>query len=264
MTDHFCEGLEGGHRSSKPREVGLTMVANFGLGLAAVRDLLDVAADHFEFLKIAVGLSRLYPKAILSDIIDLCHKRQVAAFPGGGYLEYAEVHGRADRYFPAMVEIGYQWIEVSDNLAAVSIAWKQRMIRSAVQQFGLRVLGEVGKKEGLESAVSLADDAKACLDAGAEIILLEAAEIVGDDQATACRIEEVVTAVSLERVMFELPGPWIAGVHLCDVRSLRNRLIARFGPEVNIGNVEPQDLMMLEAYRRGIGVNAGKPVPGLG
>ena len=262
MTERFCEGLAGGHRTEKPRKSGLTMVANFGLGLGAVRDLLDMAADHLDFFKVAVGLTHLYPKAVLSEIIALCRKHQVITFPGGGYLEYAQVHGKADRYLPAMAEVGYQWIEVSDNLATVPLAWKQKMIRTAVQEFGLHVVGEVGKKEGLEATTNLADDAKACLDAGAEIILLEAAEIVGDDAATARLIEEVADAVGLEKVLFELPGPWIAGVHLCDVRSVRNRLIERFGPNVNIGNVEPQDLMMLEAYRRGIGVNCGKPMAG--
>ena len=41
---------------------------------------------------------------------------------------------------------------------------------------------------------------------------------------------------------------------------MRRDLIDRFGPQVNIGNVGPEDLLSLEAYRRGLGVNAGAPV----
>lgn len=64
--------------------------------------------------------------------------------------------------------------------------------------------------------------------------------------------------VRLEKVMFELPGPWIAGVSPHDIHHIRRHLIDRYGPEVNLGNVAPSDLISLEAYRRGLGVNAGE------
>jgi len=257
MSEHFFEGFEGGRRLEKPRTTGLTMVANFGMGVRALQDLLETAAPFFDFLKIAVGLSRLYTRDALTEQIRLARAHEVEAFPGGQFLEYAEVHGKADGYFAAVVEAGYGWVEVSDNLASVSLEWKAGVIRHAREEFGLRVLGEVGKKEGGESDVRLADDARVCLDAGAEVVLLEAAEMVGDDDAAARLVEEVVDAVGVDKVLFELPGPWIGGVHLCDVHAMQSRLIARFGPDVSIGNVMPDDLMKLEAYRRGLGVNAG-------
>ena len=181
-------------------------------------------------------------------------------FPGGQYLEYAEVHGRLERYLPACVEAGYRWVEVSDNLAPVTLRWKERVIARAVEEFGLKVLGEVGKKEGLANAVPLADDAKACMEAGASLLLVEAAELIRGDAETRAAVDGVVAAVGLEKVIFELPGPWIAGVEEHHVHAMRRDLIDRFGPRVNIGNVEPEDLLSLEAYRRGLGVNAGAPV----
>ena len=69
--------------------------------------------------------------------------------------------------------------------------------------------------------------------------------------------EEVIAALPLEKLMFELPGPWIEGVHQCDIHALRKELLRRFGPEVNIGNVDPAELVPFEAFRRGLGVNAG-------
>jgi len=256
MQNHFFQGYDGIPRSVKPRTKGLTMVANFGVGPRALQDLLEIGGDYFDFLKIAVGLSRLYPKAILAEAIRLAQERDIESFPGGQFLEYAEIGGKAEGYFDACIEAGYRWVEVSDNLASVSLEWKGRMIRGA-RKAGLRVLGEVGKKEGLETTADLAEDASVCVDAGAEIILLEAAEMVGDDAETARLVQGVVDAVGLEKVMFELPGPWIAGVHLCDVHAMQSRLIAQFGSEVSIGNVMPSELMKLEAYRRGLGVNAG-------
>ena len=55
---------------------------------------------------------------------------------------------------------------------------KFALIRHAREEYGLHVLGEVGKKEGLESHVDLAEDAAGCLDAGAEVVFLEAADFL--------------------------------------------------------------------------------------
>ena len=104
----------------------------------------------------------------------------------------------------------------------------------------------------------LVEDTLACLEAGSSIVLLEAAELIGDDADTAREVEDVVRAVGVEKIMFELPGPWITGVSAHDIHRMRRQLVARYGSQVNIGNVFPEDLISLEAYRRGLGVNAGR------
>ena len=258
MNPHFFEGIDGLERQSKPRDCGLTMVIDWGIGLHEQEDLIVTAADHFDFAKIAVGISRLLSNDVLEAKLRKYREHQIEPFAGGMFLEYAEVHGKADLYFPAVVRAGYRWVEVSDNLGTVSVAWKRQMIRQATEAHGLRVMGEVGKKEGLESEIPFPDDAKGCLDAGAALVLLEAAELVSDDVETSRAVEAVVEVVGLKKVMFELPGPWIAGVTAHDIHHLRRRLIDRYGPEVNLGNVAPADLVSLEAYRRGLGVNAGE------
>ncbi|MSS69998.1 MAG: hypothetical protein EXS64_00765 [Candidatus Latescibacteria bacterium] len=261
MDGHIFSGLDGTPRAPKPRTRGLTMVIDWGIGMNAQEDLVVTGADYFDFAKIAVGISRLLSNETLTGKIKHYQGHGIEPFPGGMYLEYAEVYGKTDLYFPAVVQAGYRWVEVSDNLAPVGVAWKQRMIREASEKFGLSVLGEVGKKEGLESTTSLADDARACLDAGSRVVLLEAAELVSENPEIARAVEEVVEAIGLERVMFELPGPWISGVSASGIHQMRRRLIERYGPEVNLGNVSPADLVSLEAYRQGLGVNAGKTKP---
>ncbi len=255
MSEHLFAGLDGAARLAKPRSRGLTMIVDWGMGPHAQEDLLLTGAEFCDFAKVAVGVSRLLSNEVLKDKILRYRQHQVEAFTGGQFLEYAEINGRAEGYFTAVAEAGYQWVEVSDNLAPVELAWKEEMIRRATREFGLCVLGEVGKKEGLESGVPMADDARACLAAGAQIILLEAAELI--DAATAAEVEAVVEAVGVDKVMFELPGPWIAGVHQHQIHGMRVELIGKYGGEVNIGNVAATDLVALEAYRRGLGVNAG-------
>jgi phosphosulfolactate synthase len=257
LAEHFFDGFDGIDRPPKPRQTGLTMVIDWGIGPNAQNDLVSVGAQHFDFAKVAVGLSRLLSNEMLSAKLMYYQEHEVEPFPGGQFLEWAEVEGKADLYFDAVQAAGYRCIEVSDNMDAVTLEWKERMIHKG-RELGLRIIGEVGKKEGLPSGTDLSDDAQRCLDAGAEIALLEAAELVDEDEETAGMIEKIVDRVGIDRVMFELPGPWIDGVRACDIHRMRRELIDRYGPEVNIGNVAPDELLTLEAYRRGLGVNAGK------
>lgn len=257
MERHIFDGLDGRERSSKPRTNGLTMVVDWGIGRRRQLDLQETAAPYFDFAKVAVGLSRMYTNDQLTEKVRSYRAVDIEPFPGGQYLEYAEIHGTLDRYLPACAEAGYRWVEVSDNVAPVALEWKTRVIRDAVENFGMSVFGEVGKKEGLAHGPRFADDAKACLDAGAAIILLEAAELVNADADTEREVEEAVDAVGVDRVMFELPGPWIEGVTDAVIHRMRRDLVDRFGVEVNVGNVMPDDLFSFEAYRRELGVNAG-------
>lgn len=243
--------------ASKPRNTSLGMVADWGIGRHAQADLLENAAPFFDFAKIAVGISRLLPAPLLDWKIKSYLEAGIEPFPGGQFLEYAHLNGTEAAYLDAVGAAGFRCCEISDNLAPVGLEWKVGMIRKAVDEHGMMVLGEVGKKEGLDRSVGMQEDACACLDAGARVILLEAAELVHADVELRREVEETVRSVGLEKVMFELPGPWIAGVHQCDIHAMRSELIRRYGPEVNLGNIAPVDLVSLEAYRQGLGVNAG-------
>jgi len=79
--------------------------------------------------------------------------------------------------------------------------------------------------------------------------------ILGDELNEAL-VEEIVSAVSEEQLIFEAPGPWIPEVPRCDEHAIRSWLIRRFGPDVNLANVPAQDIISVETMRRGIGVAA--------
>ena len=124
------------------------MVVDWGMGLNRQRDLQDAGGPGIDFAKVAVGVSRLLPGRLLQDKIDSYLAGDIEPFPGGQYLEYAETEGKLDRYFEAVEEAGYRWVEVSDNLLPATAAWKEATIRRAREGFGLKVLGEVGRKRG--------------------------------------------------------------------------------------------------------------------
>ena len=63
------DGAQASERTTKPRGAGRTMVADWGLGLQQQRDLTQTSAEHFDFAKIAVGMSRLYSAELLGEKI---------------------------------------------------------------------------------------------------------------------------------------------------------------------------------------------------
>ena len=117
-------------------------------------------------------------------------------------------------------------------------------------------VGEAGKKEGIDSDRDLAEDAERCLEAGAEKVFLEAADLFSGEVAED-EVERIASRCGAESLIFELPGPWIKGVTLSEVHETTRWMLRRFGPDVNIGNVSPPDVIKLEALRLRIGVNAG-------
>ena len=60
--------------------------------------------------------------------------------------------------------------------------------------------------------------------------------------------------VSMSRVLIELPGPWISHITLSVVEDMKKFLVSEFGPDVNIANVMPADILETEALRVGLGV----------
>lgn len=85
--DFLCYPL--GNRESKPREYGLTMVIDKGLGLGETRDLLNVSAKYIDFIKLGFGTPALYSPEVLAEKIDIIRTEDIDVYPGGTFLEVA-------------------------------------------------------------------------------------------------------------------------------------------------------------------------------
>ncbi len=248
--------LPPGRSQRKPRARGLTMMADFGLPYGMARDTVEMAGHYIDLAKIAVGTSRLYPLAYLRRKLALYRHHRVRPFIGGQFLEYVfATHGpRAlPRFFAEARRVGFDVIEISDNCVPLGDAERQSQIRLA-RDSGLAVFGEVGSKDARNAPGKLVRQARLCFDAGAELVLVEAAELVGRGRPDARLLGALRRELDMSRVLIELPGPWISGVSLSAVEDMKKFLVAEFGPDVNIANVLPQDVLETEALRVGLGV----------
>lgn len=235
----------------KPREKGITMVADWGVGLAGQKDLVAASGYFVDLAKIVVGISRILPREILAEKVRLYRENGIEPFPGGQFLEIAVLQGRVKEYCRGALEAGYRAIEVSDNAITLTPEKKRAVVQEAVDS-GLRVIGEVGKKVSTTDMGELIDDIQNTLQAGSWKVFVEAKEIFGEE-LKADLIRQLAQSVDISKLIFEIPLVSVQEVHHYQGYQMWMWLLETFGPEVNIANLEFDDPLKLAALRLGIG-----------
>jgi phosphosulfolactate synthase len=236
---------------AKPRERGITMVADWGFGLFRQKDLIATSGEFVDLAKIVVAISRILPREVLEQKIRLYTENRIQPFPGGQFLEIAILQKRVKEYCRAALKVGYETVEVSDNAISLTPAEKGAVIREAIDT-GLRVIGEVGKKVSTTDMDALIADIQNTLQAGAWKVFVEAKEIFGAE-LNEDLIKQLADSVDLSKLIFEIPLVSVQEVHHYQGYKMWMWLLQTFGPEVNIANVEYDDPMKLAAIRLGIG-----------
>lgn len=237
-------------RSEKPREKGLVMVLDKGLGLGQARDLMH-AAPYIDIIKLGWATPRLFSEDMIQEKISIYKKHNILVGNGGTLFEIAYQQGKVDQFFLYCRKIGIELIEVSNGVMNISSNEKTKIIRDACS-LEFSVISEVGKKEPVEDKMlSLNDrvsEAKRDLEAGARYVIIEAREggkSLGVYDETGALKEEMARfladEIGSENIMFEAPD-----------KSQQTRLVLLFGGDVNLGNIRPEDVIPLETLRRGI------------
>lgn len=237
-------------RLPKPRPEGLTMVMDKGLGMAATLDLLELGAPYIDFIKLAFGTSAFYTPALLRKKIALIRSFGVDPYPGGTFLEVALMQGRLGRYLSQAKELGFQCVEISDGTVPLSPSHRVGAIKMAVEH-GLRVIAEVGKKDpaGQTDVAQLREQVEVDLDAGAERVIVE-----GRESGKGVGIYDQQGNVKTGAVQVLVEGLSDPGALIWEApeKGQQQELILRFGPNVNLGNIAPGEVLALEALRTGL------------
>lgn len=241
-------------RARKPRRTGLTHVLDKGLPAADAARLLDVCGEYVDIWKFGWGTAYLDPG--LAEKLAVLREHDVLGCTGGTLLEVAWHQGVVDEYLAWAAELGFPCVEVSCGVAPIGSAQKRTLIEVAAERFV--VLAEIGSKDpdaevspGAWAAAAAADH-----DAGATWIVTEGRESGtvglfspgGDVRGEV--VEAVVDAVGIETVVFEAPR-----------KDQQAWLIRRYGPDVNLGNIVPGEVLGVEALRLGLRADTFDLVP---
>ncbi len=240
------------HRESKPRIHGKTMVIDKGLGWNGFEDLLETAGPYIDYVKIGFGTAVLYPLPLLKRKIALAREYDVTILPGGTFFEIALHQQAITEFFDMILFLGFTGIEISDGTLALDRRKRNEMILHGLEE-GLHVLTEFGKKNK-DIPMDHHEFAETCdadLYYGAELVTIEAREsglgIGVFDQHGLCRDDEV------EHMLARLPPHqrhqllWEA-----PLLSQQVQLLHLLGNCVHLGNIAAQDVISLEALRRGL------------
>jgi len=246
--DFLNQPLSG--RLAKPKNIGLTMVIDTGLGIRHTEDLLDLGEKYVDIVKLGFGTSYLYPDHLLRSKINLLRDRGVRVCPGGTFLEIAIVQNKWRDFLEQSFELGFDCIEVSDGTIHLDEDLRQLIVQEAVLR-GFCVVTEVGKKEGgvylpIEKQVQIIRND---LQAGAFKVIIE-----GRESGKSVGIYEKDGSLrhdDLYSLVHEL-GDINALIWEAPLKHQQEQFIVLYGPNVNLGNVYWTDVIALEALRTGL------------
>jgi phosphosulfolactate synthase len=232
-------------RTAKPRESGITHVLDKGSSLQQVHDLLEVARDCVDIVKLGWGTAVVTPN--LKEKVELYQGNGIPVCFGGTFFEVCLRQNKLEEYLGTVRELGMDHIEVSDGTIAMDEDDKVALLKRLSKEF--RVLSEVGSKDAevVIAPYKWVDSIRRELDAGAWKVITEGREsgTVGIYQAGGDvkegLLDEIVQAVSAERLLFEAP-----------VKSQQTWFIKQFGANVNLGNIPPDEVVSVETLRLGV------------
>lgn len=132
-------------RPGKPREMGLTIVADRGIAMNRVEDLIEGAGEYIDLVKIGIGAFRLQAESLLKRKIAALHRAKIHVFFAGDVSEAAFLQGVSSQFYATVKEFGADAVEVSSAQVVMSLRDKCELIRMATAK-GLKVIAEAGQK----------------------------------------------------------------------------------------------------------------------
>jgi len=257
---HAFENIPRPQRDSKPRKKGLNMMIDWGLGIAAQKDVLETSGYYIDKIKIAATLPTILPESVLKRKIAVYTDHGIDVATGGLFAELAIKQDNFDDYLREAKALGFTSVEVSDNLLRMSPKQKGDAIRHIRSEYGLNVYGEVGKKEGRLTDDEAIRDIGVCLDAGADAVYLESNELYSDDNTErSSLIQRMSETYSMEKLIFELPVVINRGSSHAGKMAATDQLVATLGTHVNLANIEHYELLVVEMFRLGMGGSTKHP-----
>jgi phosphosulfolactate synthase len=232
-------------RTAKPRQQGLTHVLDRGLPVAGVDGLIEVAGGFVDLVKLGWGTA--LATGNLEAKLARYREHEIPVVLGGTLTELAIAQDRLARLTAWLHELGLEHIEISDGTITLAHERKLELIERLAQEF--TVLSEVGSKDDtrIMAPYRWVELIQKELAAGAWKVIAEARESgnVGifrhDGEVRMGLIDEIVHAVEPELILFEAPR-----------KDQQVWFIRRFGSNVNLGNIQPEDVLSLETIRLGL------------
>ena len=232
-------------RPGKPREHGLTHVMDKGLNLRDIEGLFDTAGEYVDIVKFGWGTS--YVTKNLEKKIALYRSFDTPVVCGGTLFEAVYGRGKLDEFKRWLTDHRFSHVEISDGTLDIPRDVKLELIRDFARDF--TVLSEVGSKDSdvVYAPYQWVSWIKEELEAGAWKVITEGREggtagiFRSDGDMRTGLIDEIAHEIALDDLLFEAP-----------TKSAQAWFVKQFGPNVNLGNIPPDEVIPLETLRLGL------------
>lgn len=232
-------------RSVKPRQKGVTMMMDKGLGLREAENFIEASGHLTDLVKLGFGTSYVTPN--LQEKIDLYKSANIKPYLGGTLFEAFYARGKFEDYLRTLDKYKLEVAEISDGSIIIPHDEKCELIRRMAKE--RTVLSEVGSKDSgiIVSPAKWVRLMKAELDAGSWKVIAEGREAgnVGvfrpNGTAHTLLINRIIAKVKPEDILWEAPQ-----------KNQQVWFIKLFGAEVNLGNIGHNDMIPLECLRLGL------------
>jgi phosphosulfolactate synthase len=232
-------------------EEGITMMLDKGMGPNMVEDFLEISGQYVDFAKLGWGTSAIHERELIKYKVDTYLSNDIIPYPGGTLFELAYIKDKFNEFLNEADELGFKAIEISDGTVDITQGERERII-GEVREAGFMALTEVGKKDPKKdhhfTALDRVNLVRLDLDAGADKVIIEAREGgkglgIYNDKGNVKEEEVQVLEDNLDvkKLIWEAPQ-----------KNQQAYLILKFGSNVNLGNISPDEITALETMRRGL------------
>src|ERR671935_1987325 len=227
----------------RPRDGGLTHVIDKGLGPRSWEDVLETSGDYIDVVKLGWGTAYVTPN--LKRKLEVLRDKRVVI--GGTFFEVVWARGKVDEYKRWVSELGLTHVEISDGAVEIPREQKLELIADLARDF--TVLSEVGSKDAdvVYAPYQWVEWIREELGAGAWKVITEGRETgtAGIFRPTGEMrtglVDEIAHEIDVQELIFEAP-----------TKSSQAWFVKHFGPNVNLRNIPPDEVIPLETLRLGL------------
>jgi len=221
------------------------MVMDKGLSIRESEDFMSVGNEYTDFVKLGFGTSLLTPG--IDKKLSVYKSAGCRPYFGGTLFEAFIIRNMFTEFLEFLDRYEIDLVEISDGSYDMDHQKKLEYIKTLAGRG--TVISEVGskKKDVVYSPVEWVAMMRSELDAGSVKVIAEAREsgtvgIFNDDGSINSPVVNAISHhVQLENVIWEAP-----------LKSQQVWFIKHFGANVNLGNIEPREIIPLEALRTGL------------
>ena len=232
-------------RTKKNRSYGINSIHDVKLTTGELRNVLEDHSEYMDVAKLGVGTALVVPK--LKEKIALYQEHNVEVYFGGTLFEKFYYQNRLDDYKRLLNDFNVNLLEVSCGTIDLSIEERIRVIEDFKKDFN--VLSEVGSKdsEAVMAPSTWLSEIQQLLDVGCQYVITEgrnsgtAGIYRGSGEIRTGLVADIIKNIDSKKIIFEAP-----------TAASQMFFINAVGVNVNLGNVNPLDLLLLEAQRVGL------------